>query len=183
MEYVQHRFHTGCTSSMQLYREVLALGYTGGYHVVHRYVVTIRKGIAVPARSTTPRPRDITSWIMRPEESLSTSDMAQLDAVRSACPEIAQACDLAREFTNMLRQRRGHNLRDWIQKAELGGPDAIGIFADSIRQDLHAVTAGLTLPYRSGIVEGHVNRIKTIKRQMYGRASFALLRARILLQS
>ncbi|MFD3612173.1 ISL3 family transposase [Streptomyces atroolivaceus] len=183
MEHVQHRFHAGCTSSMQLYREVLALGYTGGYHVVHRYVVTIRKGIAVPARSITPRPRDITSWIMRPEESLNTSDMAQLDAVRSACPEIAQACDLAREFTDMLRQRHGHLLRDWIQKAELGGPNAIGIFADSIRQDLHAVTAGLTLPYSSGIVEGHVNRIKTIKRQMYGKASFALLRARILLQA
>ncbi|MDQ0946756.1 transposase [Streptomyces phaeochromogenes] len=181
MEYVQHRFHAGCTSSMQLYREVLALGYTGEYHVVHRYVGTIRKGIAVPARSITPRSRGITSWIMRPEESLSTSDMAQLDAVRSACAAIAQACDLAREFTDMLRQRRGHMLRDWIRKAELGGPDAIGIFADSIRQDLHAVTAGPTLPYSSGIVEGHVNRIKTIKRQMYGRASSALLRADILL--
>ncbi|WP_189969478.1 ISL3 family transposase [Streptomyces avidinii] len=181
IEHVQHRFHAGCTSSMQLYREVLALGYTGGYHVVHRYVVTIRKGIAVPARSVTARPRDITSWIMRPQESLNSSDVAQLDAVRSACPEIALACDLAREFTDMLRQRRGHLLRDWIQKAALGGPDAIGIFAGSVRQDLHAVTAGLTLPYSSGIVEGHVNRIKTIKRQMYGRASFALLRARILL--
>ncbi|KMO96053.1 ISL3 family transposase [Streptomyces roseus] len=183
MEHIQQRFHAGCTSPMRLYREVLDLGYTGGYHVVHRYVVTIRKGIAAPARSITTRPRDITSWIMRPEESLSTSDMARLDAVRSACPEIALACDLAREFTDMLRQRRGHLLRDWIQKAELGGPDTIGIFAASIRQDLHAVTAGLTLPYSSGIIEGHVNRIKTIKRQMYGRASFALLRARILLQA
>lgn len=183
IELVQHRFHAGCTSSMQLYRDLLALGYTGGYHVVNRYVVTIRKGIAVPARSVTPRPRDITSWIMRPQETLNASDAAQLDAVRSAGSEIAQACDLAREFTDMLRQRHGHLLRDWIQKAELGGPDAIGNFADSIRQDLHAVTAGLTLPYSSGIVEGHVNRIKTIKRQMYGRASFTLLRARILLES
>lgn len=60
----------------------------------------------------------------------------------------------------------------------MGGPDAIGIFADSIRQDLQAVAAGLTPPCRSGIVEDHVNRIKTIKRQMYGRSSFALLRAR-----
>ncbi|XDO64365.1 transposase [Streptomyces sp. RLB1-33] len=81
-----------------------------------------------------------------------------------------------------LCHRRGHLLRDWIQKAERGGADALGVLADSIRQDLHAITAGLTLPYGSGIVEGHVNRIKTIKRQMYGRASFALLRARILLQ-
>ncbi|CAM5488300.1 transposase [Streptomyces avidinii] len=69
IEHVQHRFHAGCTSSMQLYREVLAVGYTGGYDVVDRYVVTIRKGIAVPARSVIARPRDITSWIMRPQES------------------------------------------------------------------------------------------------------------------
>ncbi|XKJ41181.1 transposase [Streptomyces sp. 147326] len=182
IEHVQHRFQAGCTSSMQLYREVLVLGYTGGYHVVNRYVAAIRKGIAKPARALTPSPRDITSWIMRPEETLSPSDITQLETVRNACPEIASACDLAREFTDMLRHRRGHQLRDWIQKAELDGPDAIGIFADSIRQDLQAVTAGFTLPYSSGMVEGHVDRIKTIKRQMYGRASFALLRARILLR-
>lgn len=182
IEHVQRRFQAGCTSSMQLYREVFALGYTGGYHVVNRYVAAMRKGVAIPVRAMTPSPRDITSWIMRSEETLSPLDVAQLATARNACPEIASACDLAREFTDMLRHRRGHLFRAWIQKAELGGPDAIGIFADSIRQDLQAVTAGLTLPYSSGIVEGHVNRIKTIKRQMYGRASFALLRARILLQ-
>ncbi|MGW7103855.1 hypothetical protein [Streptomyces sp. NPDC054838] len=70
---VQHRFHADCTSSMQLYRKLLALGYTDGYHVGNRYVVTIRKGIAVPARSVTPHPRDITSWIMRPQETLNAS--------------------------------------------------------------------------------------------------------------
>ncbi|MDQ1051742.1 hypothetical protein [Streptomyces sp. V4I2] len=80
-----------------------------------------------------------------------------METVRNACPEIASACALARDFTDMLRHRRGHLLRDWIQKAELGGPDAIGIFADSIRQGLQAVTACLTLSYSSGIVEGHVN--------------------------
>ncbi|UQW99300.1 ISL3 family transposase [Streptomyces sp. RerS4] len=180
--HIQHRFDQGATSPMQLYREVLALGYSGGYHVVHRYVTTIRKGTAIPARAVTPSPRTITSWIMRPQEGLSLADTASLEAARTACPEIAAACDLAREFTDMLRHRRGHLLRDWIQKAELSGPDAIGVFADSVRQDLHAVAAGLTLPYSSGIVEGHVNRIKTIKRQVYGRASFTLLRARILLQ-
>ncbi|MFD3580923.1 ISL3 family transposase [Streptomyces sp. NPDC058683] len=183
IDHVQHRFKAGCTSSMQIYRELLALGYTGGYHVVNRYVMTTRKGIAVPARTAPPpSPRTITSWIMRPQGTLSPSDAAQLEAARNACPEIVSVCDLAREFTDMLRHRRGHQLRSWIQKAELSGPDAIGVFADSIRQDLKAVTAGLTLPYSSGIVEGHVNRIKTIKRQMYGRASFTLLRARILLQ-
>ncbi|WP_235990261.1 transposase [Streptomyces ureilyticus] len=181
-DYVQDRFQAGCTSSMQLYRELLALGYTGGYHVVNRYVTSIRKGVAIPTLAVTPSPRTITSWIMRPHETLRASDSAQLETARNACPEIAAACDLAREFTAMLRHRQGHLLRDWIQKAELSGPEAIGIFADCVRQDLPAVTAGLTLSYSSGAVEGHVNRIKTIKRQMYGRASFTLLRARILLQ-
>ncbi|MFI1700463.1 hypothetical protein [Streptomyces bobili] len=64
---MQHRFKAGCTSSMRLYRELLALGYTGGYHVVNRYVMAIRKGIAIPARTATPSPRTITPWIMRPQ--------------------------------------------------------------------------------------------------------------------
>ncbi|MER5214315.1 transposase [Streptomyces sp. NPDC002838] len=119
---------------------------------------------------------------MRPQETLRLSETAQLKNVRNACPEITAACDLAREFTDMVRHRQGRLLRARIQKAELSGPEAVGIFAGSVRQDLHAVTAGLTLPYSSGVVEGHVNRIKTIKRQMYGRASLRLLRARILLQ-
>ncbi|MEH6376252.1 hypothetical protein V7793_18270 [Streptomyces sp. KLMMK] len=53
-------------------------------------------------------------------------------------------------------------------------------FANGLLQDLDAVTAGLTLPWSSGIIEGHVNRVKTLKRAMYGRASFQLLRTRIL---
>lgn len=128
---------------MQLYRELLALGCTGGYHVVNRYVMAIREGTAVPARAMTP-PRDIISWIMRPEGALNPTDVARPEAVRIACLEIALASDLAGEFTGMLRQRHGHLLRDWIQKAEPDGPDTIGGFADSIRQGVHAVTAGLT---------------------------------------
>ncbi|MER5217893.1 transposase [Streptomyces sp. NPDC002838] len=183
VNYVQHRFEAGCTNSMQLYRELLALGCTGGYHVVNRYVRAIRKGVAIPAHAATPSPRTITTWIMRPQDTLRFEEIVQLETARNACPEITAVCDLAREFTAMVRHRQGHLLRDWIQKAELSGPEAIGIFADSVRQDLRAVTAGLTLSYSSGAVEGHVNRIKTIKRQMYGRASFKLLRVRILLQA
>lgn len=146
---------------MQLYRELLALGYAGGYHAVNRDVSTIRKGVAIPAQAATPSPRTIASWIMRPQETLGPSDTAQLETVRNACPEFAATCHLAREFTTMVRHRQGHLLRDWIQKAELSGPEAIGVFANSVRQDLPAVTAGLTLSYSSGTVEGHVNRIKT----------------------
>lgn len=71
---------------MQLYRELLALGYVGGYHVVNRYVTSIRKGVAIPTLVVTPSPRTITSWIMRPQETLRPSDTVQLETVRNACP-------------------------------------------------------------------------------------------------
>lgn len=75
---------------------------------------------------------------------------------------------------------RGQDLRDWLDKAEASTAAAIRSFARGLRQDLAAVTAGLSISWNSGSVEGHVNRIKMLKRQMYGRASFDLLRHRIL---
>ncbi|MEV0322536.1 ISL3 family transposase [Streptomyces sp. NPDC050658] len=180
--YLQARFAAGCTSPMRLFREVRERGYGGSRHVVCRYVASIKDGTAVPAPAPIPSPRKITSWIMRSRETLQDKDAARLDRVRLACPDIAAACDFARVFAELVRNRRGHLLLDWIRQAEQDGPKPIRGFAGFLRQDLDAVTAGMTLAYSSGVVEGHVNRIKTIKRQMYGRASFPLLRARILIR-
>ena len=83
----------------------------------------------------------------------------------------------------MMTARTGdRDLESWLAAAEADDsqPD-LRSFATGIRQDLQAVTNGLTLPYSSGKVEGTVNKIKTIKRQMYGRAGFALLRTRVIL--
>jgi transposase len=104
-----------------------------------------------------------------------------LDEARIACPDIARACDLARAFTDLVRQRRGFLLEDWILQAERSGPNPIAGFATYLRHDLDAVLAGTTLDYKSGIVEGHVNRLKTLKRQMFNRARLPLLRKRVLL--
>ncbi|MFJ3883233.1 transposase [Streptomyces sp. NPDC090077] len=73
-------------------------------------------------------------------------------------------------------------LAEWIRQAELDAPKPVSGFAGFLRQDLAAVTAGLTLHWSSGIVAGHVNRVRTLQRAMYGRASFTLLRTRILTQ-
>ncbi|MER5226410.1 transposase [Streptomyces flaveus] len=117
---------------------------------------------------------------MRPREKLSPRQAAELDRVRLACPDITYACDLARSFTALVRHRRGHLLGEWIRRAEQCDQASIRSFASFLRQDFDAVTAGLTLSYSSGVVEGHVCRVKLLKRSMYGRASFTLLRARIL---
>ncbi|MFK0026167.1 transposase [Streptomyces sp. NPDC090798] len=107
----------------------------------------------------------------------------ELLKVRLACPDIARACDLARTFHELLQHRRGHRLLEWVRQTEHDAPAPILSFAQSLCLDLDAATASLTLHWSSGIVEEHVNRIKTIKRAMYGRASFRLLRTRILLRA
>jgi transposase len=81
----------------------------------------------------------------------------------------------------MLCNRHGHKLPGWADRAEGSDVRELRSFAAGLRKDWDAVTAGLTLPYSSGTVEGHVNRIKMIKRQMYGRAKPDLLRKRVLL--
>ena len=72
------------------------------------------------------------------------------------------------------------DLPQWIASVQTSDLNGLRSFANGIQRDLAAVTNGLSLSYSSGPVEGHVNRIKTIKRQMYGRANFDLLRRRIL---
>lgn len=149
--------------------------------VVRKHLTALRAGNAEPIRADTPSPRKITSWIMRPQDALPPELERRLLDVRPACPDIARACDLARAFAELLRHRRGFLLAEWIRQAELDAPKPVRGFAGFLRQDLDAVIAGLTLHWSSGIVEGHVNRVKTLKRAMYGRASFGLLRTLVLI--
>ncbi|MFI6359625.1 ISL3 family transposase [Streptomyces sp. NPDC050743] len=172
----------GQVSGTRLFLEIQARGYRGSRQVVRKHLTALRAGTAEPVRVDIPSPRKITSWIMRPRETLTESQDERLLQVRLACPDIARACDLARAFADLARHRRGYLLLEWIRQAEQDAPKPMKGFAGFLRQDLAAVTAGLTLPWSSGVVEGHVNRVKTLKRAMYGRASFELLRSRILTQ-
>jgi transposase len=86
-----------------------------------------------------------------------------------------------RAFAEMMTGLQGQHLPEWLTKVEADDQPQLHSFTTGIRRDLQAVTNGLTLPHSSGAVEGNVNRIKMIKRQMYGRAGFALLRKRVLL--
>ena len=100
-------------------------------------------------------------------------------------PKRYQVADLrqhrrVREFAELLTQRRGENLAAWMRDVDARGAAPLRSFTKGLRTDLAAVTAGLTLPDSSAAVEGAVTRIKALKRQMYGRAGFSLLRKRIL---
>ncbi|MFE7302670.1 ISL3 family transposase [Streptomyces sp. NPDC057579] len=182
--YLNTRFTetSGQVSGSRLFGEIRERGYQGSRQVVRKHLAALRAGTAEPVRADIPSPRKITSWIMRPRETLTESQEERLLEVRLACPDIARACDLARTFADLVRHQRGQLLLEWIRQAEQEAPKPMSGFAGFLRRDLDAVTAGLTLTWSSGVVEGHVNRIKTLKRAMYGRASFALLRTRILTQ-
>jgi transposase len=108
---------------------------------------------------------------------------AQLAAVRATCPHTGILAQCVTSFAEMMTGRTGdRDLEAWLiaVEADDGQPD-LRSFAAGIRNDQQAVTNGLTLPYSSGKVEGTVNKIKMIKRQMYGRAGFPLLRTRVIL--
>ncbi|MFI6849653.1 transposase [Kitasatospora sp. NBC_00085] len=127
--------------------------------------------------------RDIVRWIIGRPSRLSEDDHQKIKGVRARCPEIDTAARQAQAFALILRRRERGRLMEWIAQAEACGVKEITSFATGLRKDLAAVTAGLTEHWSSGAVEGHVNRIKMIKRTGYGRAGFSLLRRRILLMS
>ncbi|MGX1676493.1 transposase [Streptomyces sp. NPDC055400] len=170
----------GSVTAPQVLAEIRAQGYRGSVQAIRKHFAALRDGTAEPVRSDIPSPRKITSWIMCRREELRSKDDERLLQVRLACPDITRACDLARTFHDLVTHRRGNLLMDWICQAEQVAPAPVRGFAGFLRHDLDAVTTGLTLEWSSGVVEGNVNRVKTIKRSMYNRASFGLLRIRIL---
>ena len=104
----------------------------------------------------------------------------RLDAIRAASTDLTAALDLADEFTALIRKQSTGTLKEWLSRAEISPCPEVRNFAEGIRRDESAVNAAVTTQWSNGPVEGHVNRLKTIKRQMYGRAGFTLLKARVL---
>ncbi|WP_413252396.1 transposase [Streptomyces lydicus] len=96
------------------------------------------------------------------------------------CPELEALTRHVRDFAQILTQLQGDRFLDWVAAVRADDLPSMHTFVNGLERDLDAVIAGLTLPWNSGIVEGHVNRIKMIKRQMYGRAGFSLLRKRVI---
>lgn len=88
--------------------------------------------------------------------------------------------DLADGFAGLIRKQSTGTLSEWLARGEASCDPDLRRFAEGIRREEAAVRAAVTQPWSNGPVEGHVNRLKTIKRQMYGRAGFVLLRARVL---
>jgi transposase len=163
-----------------LHREITTLGYRGGASILRTYLRPLRETMAPPPRQAPPSVREVTGWMTKHPDSLDEQEKQRLAAVLERCPELQVTAGHVRAFATMMHERAGRELNTWMGKVHADDIPELRSFLTGITIDHDAVTAGLTLPYSSGVVEGHVNRIKMLKRQMYGRAGFDLLRARVL---
>jgi transposase len=192
--YLGQRWNDGITSAAALHEEIQARGWTGGILAVERYLRQFRTAdgrdrqararpqLTAPSAPPPPKPRQVTRWIMTHPDHLASDDAADLARLLDASPRLAAAAGHVRSFAGMMTRRQGLlALEDWLTAVEAGDQPGLHRFARGIRRDQQAVTAGLALPHSSGALEGKNCKIKYLKRLMYGRANFDLLRKMALL--
>lgn len=180
--HLHQRWNEEYTNVPRLVDELRSHGYRGSARSVYRYLQPIRARQKAPdPTSAPPKIREVTCWIMRDPANLETEQEQQLKAVLAHCPELDAAHRHVGAFAHMIRDLRGDLLPEWIDSVNGGNLPALHSFVTGLQRDEAAVTAGLTHSPSNGPTEGTVNRIKALKRTMFGRANFDLLRKRILL--
>ena len=199
--YLLSRWHQGCHNGSQLERELRAKGYKGSARAVYRYLETLepsdlsvrnRRSAFALGQNTSPREPHLlltlsaqqATWLFfRKREDLKEEERTYLRLLRQASPSAEATYQLVETFLHMVRERTGEQLDAWLGAVQASHLKAFQSFVTGVQQDKEAVLAGLTLPWSNGPLEGNVNRLKLIKRSMYGRTEFDLLKFRVLYQS
>jgi len=184
--YVLSRWQDGCHNGSQIYRELTAKGYKGSPRTMYSYLATLRAPRSNSSKSLLPKSREgksvpslpapmenfsaqrVTWLFLCQPEKLDEMQQKELALIRQASPSAEAAYSLAQAFMHMIREHTGQQLDTWLSEVEASHLPELKSFARGIRQDKTAVLAGLTLPCSNGPLEGHVNRLKLIKRSMYG---------------
>jgi len=192
--YLNRRFtEEGCDNSLQLYREMRTQGYDGCCSVVTNYLTQLRQQAGVKAETgryqTTqpkllkekiPAPSQIRWWFLLPMDRLSPKQQDQRAQLCQSEGEFALIYQFAQTFVSLLHQHTDEGFTQWLEQVQGSAIEELVSFAKGLLRDEAAVRAGLSLKWNQGPVEGAVNRLKLIKRSMYGRAKFDLLRTRVL---
>jgi transposase len=186
------RWNAGCLNASQLVRELIARGYTGSDGAVQRYITQVRKATGLPAYSQKgtdhpqvvaqkpcPSLHRITWQIVKKPPPPSDPEPTMLVHLRQN-PELAALIALATRFTRLIRARDAGALDAWIAQAKTSPFPPLQRLGRSLQDDHAAVSAALSTPHSNGRTEGHVHRLKLLKRQMYGRAKLDLLRQRLV---
>jgi transposase len=189
-------WNRGGRNGLPLVRMIRRQGFRGQYGMVALYVRRMRQaqGLAPrqrrsdqprPAVTAAPRrlltPRRATWLLLRPAQRSTEPDHHQLAPLTTQAPELAEAVALAPDFASLVRQRQPTQLDPWLARAATSALPPFRRFAKGLRAEYAAVKAGVTRPWSQGPMEGQINRLKRLKRQMCGRARLDLLARRFLL--
>ena len=175
----------------QLWCDLQAQGFAGSLTTVATFLATARHPpinplVPLPPLSPAPNPpgkltpRRATWLLLSPPQALTDAQHQQVQQLVTIHPEIAQMATEVQAFANLLRQQQVEAFDDWLQRTLHASIRELRTFARGIKRDYDAVRAALALSWNNGLVEGQVNRLKFMKRQMFGRANFDLLRLRVL---
>jgi transposase len=187
--YLRQRWDQGCHNGSTLFDEIVQQGFTGNYPMVTRFLQEWRQEWKLrrarePAKVLSPRQA---TWLLlrsgEKSDKLTSTEQLLVQALIQQCPCAEQARELALSFFRLVRSRDVEALQRWRESAQESGIRSMADLSRGIGRDLAAVTAALSSPgsrWSNGQTEGQVNRLKMVKRQMYGRANLDLLRARVL---
>ncbi len=192
--YILDRWNAGCHTGTVILHEVEARGYQGCASTVLTYITQIRTAAGVPAkrrvgltaapitdpRQRVPSSRTLSGLVLRRFEVLDAEEEILLKRLTVINAAVTAGIILVQEFATMVRERQPERLDGWLLRAEQSGLAPLVSLANGLRKDYAAVKAGLTLEWSNGPTEGHVNRLKQVKRQMYGRAKLDLLKLRLM---
>jgi transposase len=189
------RWNAGCRTAARLFRDLQQQGYAGSYALVAAYARRLRQAQGLAPGQRCPRrplprvaepvcppltPRRAAWLVLRRATKRTEAETQQLTQLHAQAAEVAEAIDLAQDFLQLVRQRQPEHFDAWLERASTSALEAVQRFASGLRDDYAAVTAGMTLPWSTSPVEGHINRLKMVKRQMFGRAHLDLLSRRFL---
>ena len=195
--YLLQRWNEGIRNSKQLWREIVVQGYSQSSAPVQRFVGALRQQTGQSHKfkqagaASLYAPEDACQRPLTPPQAarlLSSQEPARrpwqqtyLARLCASDEAIAQTYELVQAFGTLVRERPGvGQVEHWLAEVECRGVPELRAFAEGLKKDYEAVLAGLTLEWSNGPTEGYVNKLKLLKRLMYGRASLALLRQRVL---
>jgi transposase len=189
------RWNAGCREARQLFRAIQGQGYTGSYPTVARYVQRLCQAQGLRPRARRPGPtlprvvegrhtplttRRATRLVLKQPVKQTDEDTQLMAHLKGQHGDLAVAIELAQDLAAIVRARQADRFDSWLARATVSAVAPLRRFATGLRTDYEAVKAGLCLPWSNGPVQGQINRLKMLKRSMFGRAKIDLLSQRFL---
>lgn len=192
LPYINQRFAQGCNNINQIYREVVKEGYKGKRAMVRRYVGRLKKSLSELTKEEklkilganikfkTPSTKQAMWLLIGKSKELEPIEKVFIEQLCKLEPKVAKLKVMADSFQEIIRHKLSHKLDDWFSDAQKSEVTEIKTFAKALEKEKAEFLAALQYPWSTSPVEGHINKLKMLKRQMFGRANLDLLEAKLL---